>query len=59
MVTTTIPNPNGSTASEDSIEIELRQPVIAGLLAWALPGLGHVYQGRTGKGLLFFVCVWF
>jgi hypothetical protein len=57
MVTTTIPNPNGSTASEDSIEIELKQPVIAGLLAWALPGLGHVYQGRTGKGLLFFVCV--
>ena len=57
MVTTTIPNAAGSTALEDAIEIELRQPVIAALLAWALPGLGHVYQGRTGKGLLFFVCV--
>ena len=57
MVTTTIPNAAGSTAPEDAIEIELKQPMIAALLAWALPGLGHVYQGRTGKGLLFFVCV--
>lgn len=57
MVTTAIPNAAGSTAPEDAVEIELRQPVIAALLAWALPGLGHVYQGRTGKGLLFFVCV--
>lgn len=57
MVTTSIPNAAGSTAPEDAIEIELKQPAIAALLAWALPGLGHVYQGRTGKGLLFFVCV--
>lgn len=57
MVTTKIPDAAGSTAPEDLIEIELKQPVVAGLLAWALPGLGHVYQGRTGKGLLFFVCV--
>ena len=26
-------------------------------LAWLLPGLGHLYQGRTGKGILFFVCI--
>lgn len=57
MVTTTIPDANGSTEPGDAIEIELRQPWIAGLLAWALPGLGHIYQGRTGKGILFFVCV--
>ncbi len=43
--------------SVDSIEIDLHQPWLAALLAWALPGLGHIYQGRTGKGLLFFVCV--
>jgi hypothetical protein len=24
------------------------------LLAWVLPGAGHVYLGRRGKGLLFF-----
>jgi len=57
MVTTTIPAADGSTELGDAIEIELRQPWIAGLLAWALPGLGHIYQGRTGKGILFFVCV--
>ncbi len=57
MVTTTIPNAQGSTEPGDTIEIELRNPWIAGLLAWALPGLGHIYQGRTGKGILFFACV--
>jgi len=57
MVTTTIPDANGSEKPGDAIEIDLRQPWIAALLAWALPGLGHIYQGRTGKGILFFVCV--
>ena len=57
MVTTTIPASNGSTAPEDAIEIELREPWVAAILAWVLPGLGHLYQGRIGKGLLFFICV--
>ena len=57
MVTTTIPDAQGSSDPGDAIEIELRQPLLAGLLAWALPGLGHIYQGRTGKGILFFACV--
>jgi hypothetical protein len=57
MVKTTIPNPDGSTAPEDAIEIELKQPILAAVLAWMVPGLGHIYQGRTGKGLLFFICV--
>ncbi len=57
MVTATIPDADGSTKPGDAIEIELRQPWVAALLAWALPGLGHIYQGRTGKGILFFVCV--
>jgi len=57
MVTTTIPNAEGSTAAEDVITIDLKNPWLAGLLAWCMPGLGHLYQGRTGKGLLFFICV--
>jgi len=57
MVTATIPSADGSTAPEDVVEIELKEPWIAALLAWMLPGLGHVYQGRTGKGLLFFICI--
>lgn len=27
-------------------------------LSYLIPGLGQVYQGRVGKGILFFVCVY-
>lgn len=37
--------------------ISLRDPVVAATLAWLIPGLGHIYQGRTGKGLLLMVCI--
>jgi len=56
MVTATIPADTASDCDE-TIEIELRNPWLAAGLAWALPGLGHIYQGRTGKGILFFVCI--
>ena len=39
------------------LEIELKDPRLAAFLAWLVPGLGHIYQGRTGKGVLFFVCI--
>lgn len=42
---------------ETEIEIDLKDPRLAAFLAWLLPGLGHVYQGRAGKGVLFFVCI--
>jgi len=48
--------------AEEMIEVELRNPAVAALLAWLVPGLGHIYQGRTGKGLLFMICIlstWF
>lgn len=35
----------------------LKDPVVAGCLAWLIPGLGHFYQGRVAKGLLFLVCI--
>jgi hypothetical protein len=31
---------------------------MAGLLSYLVPGLGQIYQGRVGKGILFFVCVY-
>jgi hypothetical protein len=31
---------------------------LAGLLSYLIPGLGQVYQGRLGKGVLFFVCIY-
>lgn len=44
-------------AKADSIVIDLRNPWIAGFLAWLWPGAGHLYQRRYGKGLLFMACV--
>ncbi|MDO4575911.1 MAG: hypothetical protein Q4D98_11935 [Planctomycetia bacterium] len=38
-------------------KIDLKDPYVAAFLAWMLPGLGHFYQGRTGKGILFSVCI--
>ncbi len=37
--------------------IPLRNPVKAAFLAWLVPGLGHFYQGRRGKGLLYAACI--
>jgi TM2 domain-containing membrane protein YozV len=31
---------------------------LAGLLSYLVPGLGQVMQGRIGKGVLFFVCLY-
>ncbi len=37
--------------------IPLRNPKTAAFLAWLVPGLGHVYQGRMGKGILYAGCI--
>ncbi len=36
---------------------DLRNRHLALLLAWMVPGLGHLYQGRTRKGLLYAACI--
>jgi TM2 domain-containing membrane protein YozV len=46
-----------NAANEPVVEIDLKDPRLAAFLAWLVPGLGHIYQGRTGKGVLFFVCI--
>lgn len=38
-------------------KLKLKDPVFAAFLAWLLPGAGHLYQGRTAKGLLFMICI--
>src|SRR5262245_16519423 len=43
--------------SEETLEIDLREPSLAAFLAWLIPGAGHLYQRRTGKGLLFMICI--
>jgi TM2 domain-containing membrane protein YozV len=57
MVQVSIPSAAGSYEPDDLVRVELRNPWLAGLLAWLVPGLGHLYQGRTGKGLLYFICI--
>lgn len=37
--------------------VELRDPWIAAVLAFLIPGAGHLYQGRTTKGLIFMICI--
>ena len=43
--------------TEPKLEINLREPAVAAILAWLIPGAGHLYQRRTGKGLLFMICI--
>ena len=42
---------------EAEVAVDLKDPALAAFLAWLLPGLGHFYQGRTAKAVLFFVCI--
>ena len=37
--------------------IDLKDPIVAAVLGWLVPGLGHIYQGRTRKGVLFMVTI--
>jgi TM2 domain-containing membrane protein YozV len=46
-----------TTIASTGETIELKDPVVAAILGWLVPGLGHLYQGRTAKGVLFMVCI--
>jgi hypothetical protein len=37
--------------------IQLKLPWLAGLLAFLLPGAGHLYQGRYFKAVVYFCCI--
>jgi hypothetical protein len=38
-------------------QLNLKDPVLAGFLAWLFPGAGHFYQGRYAKGVLYLVSI--
>ncbi len=44
---------------EDEIAVDLKNRGFAALLAWLVPGLGHMYQGRMSKGIAIFVSISF
>ncbi|AMV31001.1 TM2 domain protein [Pirellula sp. SH-Sr6A] len=41
----------------DGCQIDLRNPYLAALLAFLIPGAGHFYQGRTNKAYLYAACI--
>lgn len=41
----------------EPVHVNLKDQYWAALLAWLFPGAGHLYQGRTAKGLLFMICI--
>jgi len=40
-----------------SSQVNLKEPWLAAVLAWLIPGLGHWYQDRRFKAVLYFVCI--
>ena len=44
-------------ADSSDKDIDLRNPYLAGFLAWLVPGLGHYYQRRYHKAVIFFLCI--
>jgi hypothetical protein len=44
-------------AEDEPRSVELRDPEVAAFLAWLIPGLGHLYQRRTAKAVLYFACI--
>lgn len=53
----TTSEPNTAPGHDPELTVELHDRNFAALLAWLLPGAGHGYQGRWGKGALFFTCI--
>ncbi|MBS0210509.1 MAG: hypothetical protein JSS27_16315 [Planctomycetes bacterium] len=41
----------------DGEVIDLKNRAWAAFLAWLIPGLGHWYQGRRAKAVLYFLCI--
>lgn len=41
----------------ETTPISLPNPKTAALLAWLVPGLGHLYQGRRTKGVIFMASI--
>lgn len=51
-----MPSPQSPTETEEQAQPlpPVKLDPLAGFLSYLIPGMGQVYQGRVGKGLLFF-----
>jgi hypothetical protein len=52
-----VAKPSEQERPEAQPSVTLKDPELSAFLAWLIPGLGHLYQGRTAKAVLFFVCI--
>lgn len=43
--------------TESQNKIDLKNPVVAAILAFLIPGAGHFYQGRTFKAAIYCFCI--
>ncbi|MGL6225466.1 MAG: DUF6677 family protein [Thermoguttaceae bacterium] len=50
-------SPTSSLNEEEIVNVKLKNPIIAGILTWLVPGLGHFYQGRYFKAIINAVCI--
>ncbi len=46
-----------ATDGELEFTLDLKNRGVAALLGWLVPGVGHLYQGRTSKGIAIFLSV--
>lgn len=46
-----------AVSPDDGATIDLRDPAVAAVLSWVVPGLGQLYQGRRLKGWLFMATI--
>jgi TM2 domain-containing membrane protein YozV len=44
-------------SAQQPLVVDLKDRHLAALFAWLIPGAGHMYQGRWGKGALFSFCI--
>lgn len=54
----TEPTAKKRRAAQEEFDVDLRVPWLAGLLAWLVPGLGHWYQGRRAKAIVYAAAIW-
>jgi hypothetical protein len=50
--------PNSAAAPKTPPTVPPTYHLLPAVLSYLVPGLGQIYQGRVGKGVLFFVCIY-
>lgn len=43
--------------THDGVQVNLKSPIVAAVLAFLFPGAGHAYQGRNFKAISYSICI--